>query len=141
MSSRLLRLAVSCNFFDLVINLELFGSTVRNMFGKLSGKIRRNITVHMFAKYKFNFSLFVKLVNYCCYFLIFWEIKSFYNFINFVTTSIGVEGGGAEGLEPPPPEISQGGLSPCKNLLNFMAVTILANPETLDVAKKGNIHT
>ena len=71
MSSRLLRLAVSCNFFDLVINLELFGSTVRNMFGKLSGKIRTNITVHMFAKYKFNFSLFVKLVNYCCYFLIF----------------------------------------------------------------------
>ena len=56
--------------------------------------------------------------------------------------SIGVEYGGAKGLEPPPPEISQGGLSPCKNLLNFMAVTILANPETLDVAKKATfIHS
>ena len=28
-----------------------------------------------------------------------------------------------------------------KFLLNFMAVTILANPETLDVAKKSNFHT
>ena len=26
-------------------------------------------------------------------------------------------------------------------LLNLIAVTILANPETLDVAKKDNIHT
>ena len=88
MSSRLLRLAVSCNFSDLVINRELFGSSVWNMFGKLPGKVPTNITVHMFAKYKINFSLFAKLVNYCCYFLIFCGIKSFYNFINFVTTSV-----------------------------------------------------
>ena len=55
------------------------------MFGKLPGKVPTNITVHMFAKYKINFSLFAKLVNYCCYFLIFCGIKTFYNFINFVT--------------------------------------------------------
>ena len=121
MSSRLLRFAVSCNFSDLVTNLEFFGSSVRNMFGKLSGKIRTNITVHMFAKYKINFSLFVKLVNYYCYFLVFCGIKSFYNFINFVTTSIGVEYGGVpppeilQGELEPSPEILQGGLSPCGN--------------------------
>ena len=70
MSSHLLRLAVSCNFSDLVINWELFGSSVWNMLGKLPGKIPTNITVHIFAKYKINFGLFTKLVNYCCYFLI-----------------------------------------------------------------------
>ena len=70
MSSHLLRLAVSGNFSDLVINRKLFGSSVWNMFGKLPGKIPTNITVHIFAKYKINFSLFAKLVNYCCYFLI-----------------------------------------------------------------------
>ena len=70
MSSHLLRLAVSCNFSDLVINRELFGSSVWSMFGKLPGKIPTNITVHMFAKYQINFSLFAKLVNCCCYFLI-----------------------------------------------------------------------
>ena len=70
MSSHLLRLAVSCNFSDLVINRELFGSSVWNMFGKLPGKIPTNITVHIFAKYRINFGLFAKLVNYCCYFLI-----------------------------------------------------------------------
>ena len=52
MSSRLLMLAVSCNFSDLVINWKLFGSSVWNMFGKLPGKTPADITVHMFAKYK-----------------------------------------------------------------------------------------
>ena len=73
MSLHLLRLAVSCNFSDLVINRELFGSSVWNMIGKLPGKIPTNITVHVFAKYKINFSLFAKLVNCCCYFLILFE--------------------------------------------------------------------
>ena len=40
-----------------------------------------------------------------------------------------------------PPEILQGGSAPAKILLNLIAVTILANPETLDVAKKDNIPT
>ena len=88
MSSRLLRLAVSCNTSDLTINLKLFRSSDQNMFGKLSGRIRTNITVHKFAKYKFNFTSFAKLVNYCCYLIIFCGIKSFSNFINFVTTPV-----------------------------------------------------
>ena len=44
---------------------------------------------------------------------------------------VGVEYGGAEGLEPPPP-----GSTPAEIWLNLIAVTMLANPETLDVAKK-----
>ena len=68
-------------------------------------------------------------------------MKSFYNFINFVTTSIGIEYAGAEGLKPPPPKIfHKGGSAHAKILLNFMAVTILANPETLDVAKRQHSY-
>ena len=33
------------------------------------------------------------------------------------------------------------GSAPAEILLNLIAVTILANPKTLDVAKKDNIHT
>ena len=49
--------------------------------------------------------------------------------------SIGVEYGGAEGLEPPK-RFYKGGSAPAEILLNLIAVTILANPKTLDVAKK-----
>ena len=51
---------------------------------------------------------------------------------------IGVEywGGGSS-----PSEILQGGSAPAEMLLNLIAVTILANPETLDAAKKDNIRT
>ena len=48
-------------------------------------------------------------------------------------------GWGAEGLEPPPRDFTKGGSAPAEILLNLIAVTILANPETLDVAKKDNI--
>ena len=49
--------------------------------------------------------------------------------------------GGAGGLESPPQRFYKGG-SASTPLLNLIAVTILANPETLDVAKKkDNIHT
>ena len=44
-------------------------------------------------------------------------------------------GGGAEGLEPPQ-RCYKGGSAPAKILLNLIAVTILANPETLDVTRK-----
>ena len=49
--------------------------------------------------------------------------------------TIGVEYGGAEGLEPPK-RFYKGGSAPAEILLNLIAVTILANPKTLDVAKK-----
>ena len=55
--------------------------------------------------------------------------------------TIGVEYGGLRGSTPPPPEILQGGSAPAEILLNLIAVTILANSETLDVAKKDNTHT
>ena len=48
---------------------------------------------------------------------------------------IGVEYGGAEGLEPPK-RFYKGGSAPAEILLNLIAVTILANHKTLDVAKK-----
>ena len=52
---------------------------------------------------------------------------------------IGVEywGGGARA----PQRFYKGGSAPAEILLNLIAVTILANPETLDAAKKDNIHT
>ena len=50
-------------------------------------------------------------------------------------TTIDVEYGGAEGLEPPK-RFYKGGSAPAEILLNLIAVTILANPKTLDVAKK-----
>ena len=47
-------------------------------------------------------------------------------------------GGEGEELEPPPPPqvFYTGGSAPAEILLNLIAVTILANPETLDVVKK-----
>ena len=46
------------------------------------------------------------------------------------------------GSSPPPQRFHKGGSAHAKILLNFMAVTILANPETLDVAKKATfIHS
>ena len=49
--------------------------------------------------------------------------------------NIGVEYGGAEGLEPPK-RFYKGGSAPAEIFLKLIAVTILANPKTLDVAKK-----
>ena len=46
--------------------------------------------------------------------------------------TIDVEYGGLRGWTPP--EILQGGSAPAEILLNLIAVTILANSETLDVA-------
>ena len=52
-----------------------------------------------------------------------------------------VWGGGAERLEPPPQRFYKGGSVLAEILLNLIAVTILANPETLDVTeKKTFIH-
>ena len=51
---------------------------------------------------------------------------------------IGIEHGGLRGSSPPP-EILQGGSTPAEILLNLIAVTILANPETLNV-EKDSIH-
>ena len=45
------------------------------------------------------------------------------------------------GSSPPPQRLYKGSSAPAKILLNLIAVTILANPEILDVAKKDNIHT
>ena len=36
----------------------------------------------------------------------------------------------------PPRDFTRGGSAPAEILLNLIAVTILANPKTLDVAKK-----
>ena len=40
-----------------------------------------------------------------------------------------------------PQRFYKGGSAPAEILLNLIAVTILANPKTLDVAKKDNIYT
>ena len=45
-------------------------------------------------------------------------------------------GGEREDLSPPPQIFYKGGSAPAEILLNLIAVTILANPKTLDVVKK-----
>ena len=47
-------------------------------------------------------------------------------------------GGGAEGLVPPQ-RFYKGGSSPAEILLNLIAVTKLASPESLDIAKKTTL--
>ena len=55
---------------------------------------------------------------------------------------VGVEYEGGEELEPPQTFFKGGGSTPAGILLNLIAVTILANPVTLDVAKKTTfIHS
>ena len=63
------------------------------------------------------------------------QIRIPMHLIHVWVLSIGVEYGGAEGLEPPK-RFYKGGSAPAEILLNLIAVTILANPKTLDVAKK-----
>ena len=58
-------------------------------------------------------------------------------YCNQLMTDIGVEYGGLE----PPQRFYKGGSVPAEILVNLIAVTILANPETLDVTeKKTFIH-
>ena len=49
-------------------------------------------------------------------------------------------GGGLKGLSSPPQRFYKGGSAPAEILLDLIAVSILANPATLDVANKGNIQ-
>ena len=53
---------------------------------------------------------------------------------------MGVEYGELRGSSSPQGSYKRGSAL-AEILLNLIAVTILANPETLDVAKKENIHT
>ena len=54
---------------------------------------------------------------------------------------IGVEYWGGGGGARAPKRFYNGGSAPAEILLNLIAVTILANPETIDAAKKDNIHS